>query len=120
MAALTWNLSTSNTIVDHTKVNGGGGIDGDFTKTVTKRPQVFSIGIYPLLGFEYFFTKYFSIGAEFSINPTYSFPGNGTTVSTGQTNGIAQPEVDGSQGQKAQFTIAGTGTALITGSFYFK
>jgi hypothetical protein len=107
----------SNTVVDHTKA---GGIDGDFNKTVTKRPQIFSIGLYPFLGFEYFITKNFSVGAEFSISPTFSFPGNGTTVTTGQSNGIPQPEVDANQGQKAQFSIASSGTALISGSFYFK
>jgi len=107
---------SSNTVVDNTIA---GGLNGDFSKTVTKRPQIFSLGLYPFLGFEYLITKNFSIGAEFSINPTYTFPGNGSTVTTSQSNGYPQKEVDASQGQKSQFSVSSAGGAFITGSVYF-
>ena len=108
--------SNSNTTVDQTKA---GGIDGDFTKTVTKRAQIFGIGIDPFVGFEFFISKNFSLGAEFSLSATYSFPGKGTTVGTSRRNGIDAPEVDNNTGQDAQFTISSANGALITGSIYF-
>jgi hypothetical protein len=97
-----------------------GGKNGDFTQTITLTPSKFSLGLYPLLGFNYFFNKNFALGAEFNVGMIYGFAAKRTITSTNRVNGIDYPaEVDNTGKSGPSFNFSTSNGALITLGIYF-
>ena len=76
-----------------------------------------STGIF--LGFEYFISKNFSVGAEFSFQASYTFDSKSSSVSSSRSNGIDAKNITNSADQKAEFNFNSINGAVITGSVYF-
>jgi hypothetical protein len=92
---------------------------GDYRETITLRPAPISVGVYPLIGISYFFTKNFSAGLEYSPLISYSFPANGNTTTNQRSFGIDMAQISVNNSTSNAVNISTAGTALIDIAFYF-
>ena len=92
--------------------------NGDFTEMKVEPGSTFSWGIIPCMGFNYFISDHFALGAEFGWGIGASNTGEGvstTTVKFGSTTVITTTKTPSSKGM----TIGGNASGLITISAFF-
>ncbi|TSA50636.1 MAG: hypothetical protein D4R43_01960 [Sphingobacteriales bacterium] len=91
---------------------------GDFFEEVTTPGSTFSFGVTPFVGFNWFFTDHFSLGAEFGWGVGMSNTKAGSTVSTthfGSTDTVITTPSASAKGM----SIGTNSSGLITFSVFF-
>jgi hypothetical protein len=96
------------------------GLDsGDYRETVNLNPAPYTIGIYPMLGISYFFSKNFSVGLEYNLNISYSLPAKGTSTFNQRVFGVDKPAVVTNTGTSTSTNIGFGNNVIVNVSFYF-
>ena len=87
----------------------------------TKMGSTFKFGLTPCIGFNYFFTDWFSIGAEFGWGFASSSTGNSTTTMTVISGGTTTTTTSTSLGSKASsIGNQSSGAGLLNISVFFE
>jgi len=109
--------STKNVTYDSSLV---GGQNGDYFETITLNPTNLKIGLYPFGGVNYFLSKNFAIGAEFSLGALYGLPYKSSTVTNQKVNGVEYlNSTTNVKNQGSSFSISTTNSVLLTLGVYF-
>lgn len=96
----------------------GFGTVGDYTETTITNPKGISIGLTPLIGFQYFFVPKLAIGGEFGYGFFTASMKDGETTMVSQSGGVSTtvttPGID-----TKMSGLAGRGTGRVILTVYF-
>lgn len=98
----------------------GMGTVGDFNKTVITNMGGFNWGVNGVLGFNYFFSDHFALGAEFRYGGKSTYESTGKTTNTLHVGGNTKPStVTAGPAPVSIFNLGATGSGTVIVSIFF-
>ena len=92
---------------------------GDYKEIINAYIGPYKVGIYPLVGIGYFFSKNFSIGLEYSMALFYTLPATGTITTNQRYFGADKSPIVNNSTSTGTLNFSTNGNALINIGFYF-